>query len=68
LSLQPKPKQFQNFLGKGFTVKSSFGHVRDLPKNGMGVDIEKDFAPHYEIPDKARLKVEAELKKYSKKR
>jgi len=61
-----KAKTISKFLGKGFTVKSSFGHVRDLPKNGMGVDIEKDFAPHYEIPDKARVKVE-ELLKYSEK-
>ena len=61
-----KAKTIKKFLGKNFTVKSSFGHVRDLPKNGMGVDIEKDFAPHYEIPDKARVKVE-ELKKYTEK-
>src|SRR5476651_1428509 len=61
-----KAKTITKFLGKGFTVKSSFGHVRDLPKNGMGVDIEKDFAPTYEIPDKARIKVD-ELLKFSKK-
>lgn len=61
-----KAKTIKKFLGKGFTVKSSFGHVCDLPKNGMGVDIENDFAPHYEIPDKARTKV-AELKESAKK-
>jgi len=61
-----KAKTIKKFLGKNFTVKSSYGHVRDLPKNGMGVDIENDFAPHYEIPDKARMKVE-ELKKYAEK-
>jgi DNA topoisomerase-1 len=61
-----KAKTISKFLGKDFSVKSSFGHVRDLPKNGMGVDIEKDFTPFYEIPDKARPKVE-ELKKYSEK-
>jgi len=61
-----KAKTITKFLGKGFKVKSSFGHVRDLPKNGMGVDIEKDFAPSYEIPDKARPKV-AELLELSKK-
>ena len=61
-----KAKTITKFLGKGFTVKSSFGHVRDLPKSGMGVDIEKDFAPSYEIPDKARIKV-TELLKFSKK-
>ena len=61
-----KAKTITKFLGKGFTVKSSFGHVRDLPKSGMGVDIEKDFTPTYEIPDKARIKV-AELLKLAKK-
>lgn len=61
-----KAKTITKFLSKGFTVKSSFGHVRDLPKSGMGVDIEKDFAPTYEIPDKARVKV-AELLKLAKK-
>jgi len=61
-----KAKTITKFLGKDFTVKSSFGHVRDLPKSGMGVDIEKDFTPTYEIPDKARVKV-AELLKLSKK-
>ncbi|EKD46454.1 MAG: hypothetical protein ACD_67C00231G0002 [uncultured bacterium] len=61
-----KAKTITKFLDKGFTVKSSFGHVRDLPKSGMGVDIEKDFAPTYEIPEKARVKV-AELLKLSKK-
>ncbi len=61
-----KAKTITKFLDKGFTVKSSFGHVRDLPKSGMGVDTEKDFTPTYEIPDKARIKV-AELLKLSKK-
>ena len=57
-----KAKTITKFLGKGFTVKSSFGHVRDLPKSDMGIDIEKDFEPKYVIPDKSILKV-AELKK-----
>jgi DNA topoisomerase-1 len=61
-----KAKTISKFLGKGFTVKSSFGHVRDLPKSEMGIDIEHDFTPNYVIPDKARLKV-AELKKFSEK-
>ena len=56
-----KAKTISKFLGKGFSVKSSFGHVRDLPKSDMGIDIEKDFAPHYITPLKARPKV-AELK------
>jgi DNA topoisomerase-1 len=61
-----KAKTITKFLGKGFTVKSSFGHVRDLPKSDMGIDIEKNFAPHYVIPDKAKTKV-ADLKKLSQK-
>jgi DNA topoisomerase-1 len=61
-----KAKTITKFLGKGFKVKSSFGHVRDLPKNGMGVDIENDFKPEYIIPDKARPKV-AELLEFSEK-
>jgi DNA topoisomerase I len=60
-----KAKTIEGFLGEGFTVKSSFGHVRDLAKKGLGVDIENKFAPNYEIsPDKA--KVVAELKKLAK--
>jgi DNA topoisomerase-1 len=60
-----KAKTIEGFLGEGFTVKSSFGHVRDLAKKGLGVDIENKFTPNYEIsPDKA--KVVAELKKLAK--
>ncbi len=60
-----KAKTIEGFLGDGFTVKSSFGHVRDLAKKGLGVDIENNFVPNYEIsPDKA--KVVTELKKLAK--
>ncbi len=60
-----KAKTIEGFLGKDFTVRSSFGHVRDLVKKGFGIDIEKNFTPTYEIqPDKQ--KVIAELKKLSK--
>jgi DNA topoisomerase I len=60
-----KAKTIEGFLGEGYTVKSSFGHVRDLAKKGLGVDIENKFSPNYEIsPDKA--KVVAELKKLAK--
>ncbi|MFM2017181.1 MAG: hypothetical protein RL007_837, partial [Bacteroidota bacterium] len=60
-----KAKTIENFLGKDFTVKSSFGHVRDLVKKGLAVDTEKGFTPNYEIsPDKER--VIAELKKLAK--
>lgn len=57
-----KAKTIEQFLGKDYAVKSSFGHVRDLPKKGMNIDVENGFAPKYEIsPDKK--KVIAELKK-----
>src|ERR1700754_2133608 len=60
-----KAKTIEGFLGKDFTVKSSFGHVRDLVKKGFGIDLEKNFTPTYEVqPDKE--KVIAELKKLSK--
>lgn len=57
-----KAKTISKFLGKKFTVLSSFGHVRDLPEKKMGVDVEKDFMPQYVIPAKAKTVV-AELKK-----
>lgn len=60
-----KAKTIEGFLGEGYTVKSSFGHVRDLAKKGLGVDIENKFSPNYEIsPDKA--KIVGELKKLAK--
>lgn len=61
-----KAKTIEGFLGKDFLVKSSFGHVRDLSKKGLSVDVEKGFMPTYEIsPDKG--KVIDELKKLAKK-
>ena len=57
-----KSRTLQSFLGKEYKVLSSFGHVRDLPKSKLGIDIEKDFAPSYVIPTKAR-KLVNELKK-----
>ena len=61
-----KAKTIEGFLGKDFVVKSSYGHVRDLAKKGMAIDIEKGFEPNYEVlPDKT--KVIAELKKLAKK-
>lgn len=60
-----KAKTISGFLGKDFVVKSSFGHVRDLSKKQLGVDIGKNFLPQYEIdPDKK--KIIAELKKSAK--
>ncbi len=61
-----KAKTIEGFLGEGFTVKSSFGHVRDLAKKGLGVDIENKFSPTYEVsPDKS--KIVNELKSLAKK-
>ena len=59
-----KAKTIQKFLGSGYKIKSSFGHVRDLPKRELGVDVDKDFAPKYVVPTKAK-KVVTELKKDS---
>ncbi|PIP28366.1 MAG: DNA topoisomerase I [Candidatus Moranbacteria bacterium CG23_combo_of_CG06-09_8_20_14_all_35_22] len=61
-----KAKTISKFLGKGFIVKSSFGHVRDLPQKEMGIDIKNNFTPEYIIPSKALPKVD-ELKKIAQK-
>lgn len=60
-----KAKTIENYLGTDFTVKSSFGHVRDLPEHDMGVDVEHGFQPSYEISSD-KVKVIAELKKLAK--
>ena len=57
-----KAKTIEGFLGKEYTVKSSYGHVRDLNKNTLSVNIDKDFEPEYEISDDKKSLV-AELKK-----
>ncbi|MDX1359292.1 MAG: type I DNA topoisomerase, partial [Clostridia bacterium] len=59
-----KAKTINKFLGKEYEITASFGHVRDLPKRFLGVDVENEFKPKYEImPDKkdvvAKLKKEA---------
>ena len=60
-----KAKTIQKYLGKDFEVKSSFGHIRDLPKKGMGIDLQS-FTPDYEVSaDKKKLV--AELKASVKK-
>jgi len=60
-----KAKTIQKFIGKEYDVISSKGHVRDLPVKDLGVDIHKDFEPHYEImPDKKKLI--ADIKKLTK--
>src|SRR3989344_3237470 len=57
-----KARTISKFLGKNFLIKSSFGHIRDLPKSKLGIDVEHDFEPSYLIPAKAK-KIVAELKK-----
>src|SRR5687768_1147805 len=57
-----KARTIEKYLGKDFSVKSSFGHIRDLPRKGLSVDKEKGFLPTYEIPSDKK-KVVAELKK-----
>jgi DNA topoisomerase-1 len=49
-----KARTIGRFLGKGFAVEASVGHIRDLPANRMGVDIEHDFEPRYVIPVKKK--------------
>ena len=61
-----KAKTITRFLGKKYLVKSSFGHIRDLPKSKIGVDVEHDFEPQYVIPAKAK-KVVTELRAAAKK-
>jgi DNA topoisomerase-1 len=57
-----KAKTIEKFLGKDFTVVSSFGHIRDLVKNKLGVEVDKGFAPVYEVPEDKK-KVVGELRK-----
>lgn len=61
-----KGRTIESFLGKDYKVLSSFGHLRDLPKGKLGIEVEKDFEPTYVIPTKAR-KVVTSLKNVAKK-
>ncbi len=60
-----KAKTIEKFLGKEFMVKSSFGHIRDLSKKDLGIDIEGGFTPIYEV-SKDKTKVVSELTKAAK--
>ena len=54
-----KAKTIEKFLGSDFVVKSSFGHIRDLPKKDLSIDIDGGFVPTYEIPaEKGKLVAE----------
>lgn len=61
-----KAKTISKLIKNGFKVESSFGHVRDLPKSKLGVDLENNFEPQYVIPTKAKKTVN-NLKKASEK-
>lgn len=61
-----KAKTITKFLSKDYVVESSYGHVRDLPKSEMGIDIEKNFQPKYIIPTTAKKNV-TKLKKLAEK-
>jgi DNA topoisomerase-1 len=57
-----KARTITKYLGRGYTVMASVGHVKDLPTSKLGVDIEHDFKPHY-VTIKGKSKVLAEIKK-----
>lgn len=61
-----KARTISRFLSDDFTVRSSVGHVRDLPASRLGIDIEHNFEPHYLVPKKANAVV-SELRKEAKK-
>ncbi|MDQ3613850.1 MAG: toprim domain-containing protein, partial [Chloroflexota bacterium] len=51
-----KARTIEKYLGRGFKVKASMGHIRDLPKSKLGVDVDHDFTPQYLIPrDKSKV-------------
>lgn len=60
-----KAKTIEKFLGKDFTVKSCYGHIRDLAKGDEAIDIQNHFTPQYEVSDDKKAVV-SELKKLSK--
>jgi DNA topoisomerase I len=60
-----KAKTIEKYLGKDYSVKSSFGHIRDLPKKGLNIDIENNFEPTYQVSSDKK-KVVSELKTAAK--
>src|SRR5260370_8788826 len=61
-----KAKTINKYLGKQYLVKASLGHVKDLPKRDLAVDVEHGFEPHYEVIE-GKKKLIAELKAAAKK-
>jgi DNA topoisomerase-1 len=60
-----KAKTINKYLGRDYQVEASMGHVRDLPRSKMGIDVQNDFEPQYVIPSKSRKTV-GRLKKTAK--
>src|SRR5258708_24575003 len=60
-----KAKTIGKFLGPGYEIKASMGHVMDLPKSTLGIDLEHDFAPQYELVED-KVKTLNEFKKLAK--
>ena len=60
-----KAKTISKFLGPDFLVEASFGHVRDLPKSRLSIDVDNDFTPKYAIAPKAKEVID-KLKRMSK--
>jgi DNA topoisomerase-1 len=58
-----KARTIEKYLGRGYKVKASMGHIRDLPKSKMGVDVDHDFTPQYLIP-RDKSKVVKELREH----
>jgi len=61
-----KARTIKKYLGTGYTVKASVGHIRDLPERELGIDIENGFKPHY-VAVKGKTKVMAELRREASK-
>ena len=61
-----KARTISKFLGSDYKIESSFGHIRDLPKSKLGVDLENNFEPQYVIPTKVKKRV-TQLKKLAEK-
>jgi DNA topoisomerase-1 len=61
-----KAKTLERYLGSDYTVKASYGHIRDLPKNKLGVDTEHEFEPQYVVPESSKKAV-TQLKSAHKK-
>src|SRR5215216_4441018 len=49
-----KAKTIEKYLGPDYTVRASYGHIRDLPKSNLGVDVERDFSVTYQVPEDSK--------------